>query len=162
QEGTLEIPSLVAARPPSFCAGCPHIDSFIGLNEVIETYGKVRVFSDIGCYTLSATSPYESINSCVYMGASITMPKCAADAGLVPAMAVIGDSTSAHSGMTGLLDTVNSKSNIAVIIHDTATTWISGGQPSAALGKIEQMCTGPGVKEDHIRVIKTIRRNHEE
>lgn len=162
QEGTLEIPSLVAARPPSFCAGCPHIDSFIGLNEVIETYGKGRVFSDIGCYTLSATPPYESINSCVDMGASITMAKGAADAGLVPAVAVIGDSTFTHSGMTGLLDAVNSKSNITVIILDNATTGMTGGQPSAALGKIEQICKGLGVEEDHIRVIKPLRRNHEE
>lgn len=162
QEETQDIPSLVAARPPSFCAGCPHIDSFIGLNEVIETYGKGRVFSDIGCYTLSATPPYESINSCVDMGASITMAKGAADAGLVPAVAVIGDSTFTHSGMTGLLDAVNSKSNITVIILDNATTGMTGGQPSAALGRIEQICKGLGVEEDHIRVIKPLRKNHEE
>lgn len=162
QDETLGIPSLVAGRPPSFCKGCPHIDSFIGLNEVIETYGKGRVFSDIGCYTLSATPPYESINSCVDMGASITMAKGAADAGLVPAVAVIGDSTFTHSGMTGLLDAVNSKSNITVIILDNATTGMTGGQPSAALGRIEQICKGIGVEEEHIRVIKPLRKNHEE
>lgn len=162
QDETLGIPSLVAGRPPSFCKGCPHIDSFIGLNEVIETYGKGRVFSDIGCYTLSATPPYESINSCVDMGASITMAKGAADAGLVPAVAVIGDSTFTHSGMTGLLDAVNSQSNITVIILDNATTGMTGGQPSAALGRIEQICKGIGVEEEHIRVIKPLRKNHEE
>ena len=162
QEETLGIPSLVAPRPPSFCAGCPHIDSFIGLNEVIETYGKGRVFSDIGCYTLSALPPYESINSCVDMGASITMAKGAADAGMVPAVAVIGDSTFTHSGMTGLLDAVNSQSNITVIILDNATTGMTGGQPSSALGKIEQICKGLGVEEEHIRVIKPLRKNHEE
>ena len=60
-----------------------------------------RVFSDIGCYTLGALPPYNAINSCVDMGASVTMAKGAADAGLHPSVAVIGDSTFTHSGMTG-------------------------------------------------------------
>lgn len=156
------VPSLVAPRPPSLCKGCPHIDSFIGLNEAIESFGKGRVFSDIGCYTLSALPPYESINSCVDMGASITMAKGAADAGMEPSIAVIGDSTFTHSGITGLLDAVNSKSNITVIILDNATTAMTGGQPSSALNRIEDICRGVGVEEDHIRVIKPLRKNHEE
>jgi indolepyruvate ferredoxin oxidoreductase, alpha subunit len=162
QDETLGIPSLVAPRPPSLCKGCSHIDSFTALNEVLENYGRGRVFSDIGCYTLSALPPYESINSCVDMGASITMAKGAADAGLVPAIAVIGDSTFTHSGMTGLLDAVNDKSNITVIILDNATTGMTGGQPSSALGKIEAICKGLGVEEDHIRVLKPLRKHHEE
>ncbi|MBW6499622.1 MAG: indolepyruvate ferredoxin oxidoreductase, partial [Bacteroidales bacterium] len=162
QDETLDIPSLVAARPPSLCKGCSHIDSFTALNEVLEMYGRGRVFSDIGCYTLSALPPYESINSCVDMGASITMAKGAADAGLVPAIAVIGDSTFTHSGMTGLLDAVNDKSNITVIILDNSTTGMTGGQPSSALGKIEDICKGLGVEEDHIRVLKPLRKHHEE
>jgi indolepyruvate ferredoxin oxidoreductase, alpha subunit len=80
------------------------------------SYGKGRVFSDIGCYTLGALAPYDAINTCVDMGASITMAKGAADVGLVPAVAVIGDSTFTHSGITGLLDAVNDKVNITVII----------------------------------------------
>ncbi len=162
QDETLDIPSLVAARPPSLCKGCSHIDSFTALNEVLEMYGRGRVFSDIGCYTLSALPPYESINSCVDMGASITMAKGAADAGLVPAIAVIGDSTFTHSGMTGLLDAVNDKSNITVIILDNATTGMTGGQPSSALGKIEDICKGLGVEEEHIRVLKPLRKHHDE
>jgi len=162
QDETLSIPSLVAPRPPSLCKGCSHIDSFTALNEVLEIYGRGRVFSDIGCYTLSALPPYESINSCVDMGASITMAKGAADAGLVPAIAVIGDSTFTHSGMTGLLDAVNDKSNITVIILDNSTTGMTGGQPSSALGKIEDICKGLGVEEDHIRVLKPLRKHHEE
>jgi indolepyruvate ferredoxin oxidoreductase, alpha subunit len=162
QDETLGIPSLVAPRPPSLCKGCSHIDSFTALNEVLENYGRGRVFSDIGCYTLSALPPYESINSCVDMGASITMAKGAADAGLVPAIAVIGDSTFTHSGMTGLLDAVNDKSNITVIILDNSTTGMTGGQPSSALGKIEDICKGLGVEEDHIRVLKPLRKHHEE
>jgi indolepyruvate ferredoxin oxidoreductase, alpha subunit len=162
QEPVTPVPSLVAPRPPSLCKGCPHIDSFIGLNEAIESFGRGRVFSDIGCYTLSALPPYESINSCVDMGASITMAKGAADAGMKPSIAVIGDSTFTHSGITGLLDAVNCKSNITVIILDNATTAMTGGQPSSALNRIEDICKGVGVEEDHIRVIKPLRKNHEE
>ncbi|MFO7873621.1 MAG: indolepyruvate ferredoxin oxidoreductase subunit alpha [Bacteroidales bacterium] len=162
QEETAEVPGLVARRPPSMCKGCPHIDSFLDLNEAVSDYGKGRVFSDIGCYTLSALPPYESINSCVDMGASITMAKGAADAGMKPAIAVIGDSTFTHSGITGLLDAVNDKSNITVIILDNATTGMTGGQPSSALNKIEDICKGVGVEEEHIRVLKPLKKNHEE
>lgn len=161
-EETLDIPSLVASRPPSLCKGCPHIDSFIGLNEVIDLYGKGRVFADIGCYTLSALPPYESINTCVDMGASITMAKGAADAGMHPAVAVIGDSTFTHSGITGLLDAINDKSSITVIILDNATTGMTGGQPSSAFGKIEDIVKGLGVEEEHIRIIKPLKKHHEE
>ncbi|HSV76853.1 MAG TPA: thiamine pyrophosphate-dependent enzyme [Bacteroidales bacterium] len=156
------VPTIVTPRPPSMCKGCSHIDSFNALNEVIEMYGNGRVFSDIGCYTLSALPPYESINTCVDMGASITMAKGAADAGLVPAIAVIGDSTFTHSGMTGLLDAINDNSNITVIILDNETTGMTGGQPSSASGKIENICRGLGVEENHIRVIKPLHNQHEE
>ncbi len=162
QEELAEIPELVAKRPPSLCKGCSHIDSFLGLNEAIAEYGKGRVFSDIGCYTLSALPPFESINTCVDMGASITMAKGAADAGMNPAVAVIGDSTFTHSGMTGLLDVVNENTNITVIILDNATTGMTGGQPSSAFGRIDDICKGIGVEEKHIRVIKPLRKNHEE
>ncbi len=158
----LQIPSLVVPRPPSMCKGCPHIDSFLGLNEALAQFGPGRVFSDIGCYTLSALPPYNSINTCVDMGASITMAKGAADAGLFPAVAVIGDSTFTHSGMTGLLDAVNDKSNITVIILDNATTGMTGGQPSSAFGRIEEICKGLGVEEDHIKVMKPIPKNLQE
>ncbi|MFN2395255.1 MAG: thiamine pyrophosphate-dependent enzyme [Bacteroidales bacterium] len=156
------IPSLVSVRPPSLCKGCPHIDSFFGLNEALEKYGKGRVFSDIGCYTLGALEPYDAINTCVDMGASITMAKGAADAGLTPSVAVIGDSTFTHSGITGLLDAVNDKSNITVVILDNATTGMTGGQPSSALGKIEDICKGIGVEEEHIRILKPLPKKHEE
>ena len=157
-----DIPSLVSGRPPSLCKGCPHIDSFFGLNEALERYGKGRVFSDIGCYTLGALAPYDAINTCVDMGASITMAKGAADAGLTPSVAVIGDSTFTHSGITGLLDAVNDKSNITVVILDNATTGMTGGQPSSALGKIEDICKGIGVEEEHIRILKPLPKKHEE
>jgi indolepyruvate ferredoxin oxidoreductase alpha subunit len=157
-----KVPSIVTSRPPSLCAGCPHVDSVLELNEVLHEYSKGRVFSDIGCYTLSALPPYETINSCVDMGASITMAKGAADAGMIPAIAVIGDSTFTHSGITGLLDAVNDKSPITVFILDNATTAMTGGQASSALGKIEDICRGVGVAEEHIKVINPLRKHNEE
>jgi indolepyruvate ferredoxin oxidoreductase alpha subunit len=86
----------------------------------------------------------------------------ASEAGLVPAVAAIGDSTFTHSGMTGLLDAVNRKANIVVLINDNATTGMTGGQDSSALGKVEEICRGVGVEEDHIITIKPLRRHFEE
>lgn len=156
------IPAILQNRPPSLCEGCSHNDTFLALNEVMQDYAPGRVFSDIGCYTLSALAPLKSINSCVDMGASITMAIGAADAGLFPSVAAIGDSTFTHSGITGLLDAVNTKSPITVIINDNSTTGMTGGQDSSAFGKVEEICRGVGVEEDHIRVIVPLKRNHEE
>lgn len=153
---------LVVGRPPSLCKGCPHIYSYNALNEALERYAKGRVFSDIGCYTLGALEPFNAINSCVDMGASITMAKGAADNGLVPAVAVIGDSTFTHSGMTGLLDAVISKSPVTVMILDNETTAMTGGQNSNAHGKLEDICKGLGVEEDHIHIMNPIQKYHEE
>ena len=96
------------------------------------------------------------------MGASITMAKGAADAGVYPSIAVIGDSTFTHSGMTGLLDAVNERSNITVIISDNLTTGMTGGQDSAGTGRLEQICAGIGVDPAHIRVVVPIPKNREE
>jgi indolepyruvate ferredoxin oxidoreductase alpha subunit len=159
---TLAIPDLVAARPPKLCKGCPHIYSYNALNAALEMHSKGRVFSDIGCYTLGALEPFEAINTCVDMGASITMAKGAADAGFVPAVAVIGDSTFTHSGMTGLLDAVNDQSPITVIILDNATTAMTGGQTSSATGKIENICEALGVEKEHIIVMNPSPKYHEE
>jgi indolepyruvate ferredoxin oxidoreductase alpha subunit len=151
----------VVGRPPSLCKGCPHIYSYNALNEALEKYAKGRVFSDIGCYTLGALEPFDAINTCVDMGASITMAKGAADNGLVPAVAVIGDSTFTHSGMTGLLDAVISKSAVTIMILDNETTAMTGGQESNARGKIEDICKGLGVEEDHIHVMNPIQKYHD-
>ncbi|MBP8973369.1 MAG: indolepyruvate ferredoxin oxidoreductase [Anaerolineae bacterium] len=156
-----EVPSVVADRPPQLCQGCPHADTYRALNEALETYSKGRVFSDIGCYTLGALPPFNAINSCVDMGASVTMAKGAADAGLVPAVAVIGDSTFSHSGMTGLLDAVNAHSPVTVIIMDNLTTAMTGGQGSAGQGHLEAIVLGLGVEEAHMRVITPLPRQHE-
>ncbi|MBG0781081.1 MAG: indolepyruvate ferredoxin oxidoreductase subunit alpha [Bacteroidales bacterium] len=156
------VPELVKNRPPKLCDGCAHTDAFLALNEALASYGRGRVFSDIGCYTLSALEPLEAINSCVDMGASISMAIGAADAGLVPAVAAIGDSTFTHSGMTGLLDAVNNNSPITIIILDNSTTGMTGGQTSSAFGKIENIVRGLGVPEEHIKVLKPLRKYHNE
>ncbi len=162
QNKVREVPSIVVPRPPSLCPSCPHIDLFLALNDALKSYTPGRVFSDIGCYTLGALPPYNAINSCVDMGASLTMAKGAADAGLFPSVTVIGDSTFTHSGITGLLDAVNDKSSITVIILDNITTAMTGGQPSAGTGKLENICEGIGVEKEHIKIIKPLKKNHEE
>jgi indolepyruvate ferredoxin oxidoreductase alpha subunit len=96
------------------------------------------------------------------MGASITMAKGASDAGLLPSIAVIGDSTFTHSGITGLLDAVNDNSPITVIILDNDTTAMTGGQESPATGHIEEICRGIGVKKEHIHIIRPLKKHHEE
>lgn len=156
------IPAFVANRPPALCNGCGHIDLYNALNEVLESYSKGRVFADIGCYTLGALPPYSAINSCVDMGASITMAKGASDVGMHPTVAVIGDSTFTHSGMTGLLDCINDGTPITVLISDNSTTGMTGGQKSSAFERIEQICAGLGVEKEHLRVITPLKKNHAE
>jgi indolepyruvate ferredoxin oxidoreductase alpha subunit len=156
------IPDIVANRPPALCKGCGHIDMYSALGEALEPYGPGRVFSDIGCYTLGALPPYNSINSCVDMGASITMAKGASDAGLRPSVAVIGDSTFTHSGMTGLLDAVVEQTPVTVIISDNATTGMTGGQKSHATNRLYSICKGLGVEEEHIVELTPLRKHHEE
>lgn len=157
----MSVPPIVANRPPALCQGCGHADAYEAMNEVLAEYTKGRVFSDIGCYTLGALPPYETIYSCVDMGASITMAKGAADAGLIPAVAMIGDSTFTHSGITGLLDAVNEKANITIVISDNESVSMTGGQDSSAQGKIEDICKGVGVDPAHIRVVVPLKKNHQ-
>ncbi len=155
--------SIPAPRPPALCPGCPHGDTCNALNAVLKNRsGGGVVFSDIGCYTLGALPPYEAIDTCVEMGASITMAKGAAAAGLHPAIALIGDSTFTHSGMAGLLDCVNEDADVTVVIVDNLTIAMTGGQPSAAENRLAMICAGLGVDRDHIRVIEPHPRNHEE
>lgn len=154
--------NLVVSRPPAMCQGCGHRDMYAALNEVAREYENSRIFGDIGCYTLGALSPFHAIHACVEMGASITMAKGAADAGQHPAIAVIGDSTFTHSGMTGLLDCVNSKANVVVLISDNLTTGMTGGQDSAGTGRLEQICYGLGVEPEHVRVVVPLPKNMEE
>lgn len=149
-------------RPPALCQGCGHRDVYAALNGVLDEYVSPKVFGDIGCYTLGFLSPYNAIDTCVDMGASITMAKGAADAGQFPAVAIIGDSTFTHSGMTGLLDAINENSDITVIISDNLTTGMTGGQDSQGTGKLEDICLGLGVAKEHLRTIESLPKNVED
>lgn len=156
------VPEIVEQRPPALCQGCGHRDMYAALNEVIAEYPGAKVFGDIGCYTLGALPPFRAIDTCIDMGASITMAKGASDAGVFPAVSVIGDSTFTHSGMTGLLDCVNENTNITIVISDNETTAMTGGQDSAGTGRLESICTGIGVNPEHVRVMVPLKKNYEE
>ncbi len=157
-----QVPDIVVHRPPSLCKGCGHRDLYDALNLVMSSFAEHHVFSDIGCYTLGALEPFNAIHTCVDMGASISMAKGAADAGLRPAVSVIGDSTFTHSGMTGLLDAINDRSALTVIIADNDTTAMTGGQASSATGaRLLAICKGLGVEEEHIRTIVPLKSNLE-
>lgn len=157
------VPEVVKLRPPSLCVGCGHRDMYEALNEAVASKAhESKVFSDIGCYTLGYLPPFQSIDTCVDMGASITMAKGAADAGLKYPVAVIGDSTFTHSGMTSLLDAINENASITVIISDNETTGMTGGQDSSGTGKLEAICLGLGVDPSHLHVMIPLKKNHDE
>ena len=157
QEAKMTVP-----RPPALCQGCGHRDFYTALNNVLARYEGSRVFGDIGCYTLGYMPPFHAIHSCVEMGASLTMAIGAANSGVWPSVGVIGDSTFTHSGMTGLLDAVNSNADITLCISDNLTTGMTGGQDSAGTGKLEAICEAIGVDPAHIRVIVPLPKNYPE
>jgi len=131
--GGAEEKPAVPARPPVPCPGCPHRGVFYILKRL-----KLTVTGDIGCYTLGALPPLEAMDSCVCMGASIGMAvgmeKANPDLqGKV--VAVIGDSTFLHSGITGLLNAVYNKSSLTLIILDNRTTAMTGHQDHPATGR---------------------------
>jgi len=119
-------------RPPVLCPGCPHRGAFMALKKL-----KVAVTGDIGCYTLGVLEPLNAMDTCICMGASIGnaigMEKV--QGSKKGTVAVIGDSTFFHSGITGLVDAVYNKSNVTVIILDNRTTAMTGGQQHPSTGK---------------------------
>jgi len=124
------------ARPPMLCAGCPHRGVFVALRAM----GAV-VQGDIGCYALAAAPPLSAMDSCVDMGASIGMAHGMSLANAVdgevrpPVVAVIGDSTFAHSGMTGLLNSVYNNGDETIVILDNRTTAMTGHQDNPFTGR---------------------------
>jgi indolepyruvate ferredoxin oxidoreductase alpha subunit len=139
-------------RPPQLCAGCPHGDTYKALNNVVASVTQALVTADIGCYTLGALPPYNAIESCVCMGASVSMAKGAADAGFHPAFAVIGDSTFLHSGVTPLMDAVSNNAPMTLIIVDNETVAMTGGQPTILpSSRLEKIVLGVGVPAEHVR-----------
>lgn len=156
------IPKVVTGRPPELCVGCGHRDLFDAVNTLGKEMESQQVFGDIGCYALGVLKPYESINTLIDMGASITMAKGAADAGVHPAIAIIGDSTFTHSGMTGLLDAIIENTPITVIISDNSAIAMTGAQDSSASGRLIDICKGLGVEENHLKVITPLHKNLDE
>ena len=153
---------ITVARPPSLCKGCGHRDVYQALNDALAGYDDARVFGDIGCYTLGYLAPFKALHTVLDMGASITMAKGASEAGVHPSVAVIGDSTFTHSGLSGLLDAVNENSDMLVIISDNLTTGMTGGQDSQGTGKIEDICLGLGVNPEHLHTIDSLPKNHDD
>ena len=123
----------VPVRPPVMCAGCPHRGIFYTLSK-----NKVTVLGDIGCYTLAAGAPLHAIEMCLCMGASIGavhgFNKALGEAGERKTVAILGDSTFMHSGMTGLADIAYNQSNSTVIILDNSTTGMTGHQQNPTTG----------------------------
>lgn len=149
-------------RPPQLCKGCPHRESFTIIKEVLLKNPDVIINSDIGCYSLGSLPPFSLPITLVDMGASISMAKGVSDSGK-KAIAVIGDSTFFHSGLTGLIDAVASNSNIVVIILDNSTTAMTGGQPQILPSKrIQKIAIGIGVAKEHICLISPIPSKREE
>ena len=120
-------------RPPVMCAGCPHRGVFYILSKL-----KLTVSADIGCYTLGAVAPLSAVDSVVCMGASIGIAhgfeKARGKEQSKHTVAVIGDSTFIHSGITGLINAVYNNSNITLIILDNSTTGMTGHQQHPATG----------------------------
>ena len=142
------------ARPPVLCPGCPHRATFHVLKKL-----KLHVFGDIGCYTLCALPPVDSLESALCMGASIGMAMGAEKAQgrefAKKSVAVLGDSTFIHSGITGLVNAVYDRSNITVVILDNRITGMTGHQQNPATGfdiynqpapqlNLEQLCESIG------------------
>jgi indolepyruvate ferredoxin oxidoreductase alpha subunit len=130
---------------------------------VLEGEAEAVVAGDIGCYTLGALPPFGSIHSCVCMGASVGMAKGAADAGRMPAVAVIGDSTFLHSGIPALVDAAAHDTDMTVLVLDNGTVAMTGQQPTVLPGsRIEALVRAVGVGPGNLRVVETHpRRLHE-
>ena len=131
--GPMETPE-VPQRPPVLCPGCPHRAVFYVLKKM-----NLTVAADIGCYTLGAMPPLNAVDSVVCMGASIGMAlgleKARGRDFAKHTVAVIGDSTFVHSGITGLVDVVYNQGNSTVIIVDNSTTGMTGHQPNPTTGQ---------------------------
>ncbi len=152
----------LADRPPQLCRGCPHADSFRAMVEAAAGHPEAHMFSDIGCYALGVAPPFRAVHTCVDMGASISMAHGASQAGAHPVLCTIGDSTFAHSGMTGLLGAAHADANMTVIILDNATVGMTGTQDSLLCGEaLVAAVRGVGVHEDHLHVIEPFPKNHE-
>jgi indolepyruvate ferredoxin oxidoreductase, alpha subunit len=137
------------ARPPALCPGCPHTGIFFALQKQNAFVG-----GDIGCYTLGVLPPHSAMDTCIDMGASITVAhgrdKALGSTDQQPRVAIIGDSTFFHSGITGLINTVYNKSNVLTIISDNRTTGMTGHQNHPGTGQTLMSGFGPIIKPEDI------------
>lgn len=151
----------VPVRPPVMCAGCPHRGLFYCLSK-----NKITVSGDIGCYTLGASAPLAAMDTTICMGASISalhgFNKARGEEAEKSTVAVIGDSTFMHSGMTGLVNIAYNNTNSTVIILDNSITGMTGHQQNPTTGKnlkgdpaaavnLEELCKAIGIKR--VRVV---------
>ena len=147
----------IPARPPVMCAGCPHRGLFYTLAK-----NKVTALGDIGCYTLGAVPPLGALDTTICMGASISGLHGFTKAGGGKAVAVIGDSTFMHSGVTGLINAAYNESNSTVIIVDNSITGMTGHQQNPTTGfnlkgdpctkiDLETLCKAVGIRR--VRVV---------
>jgi indolepyruvate ferredoxin oxidoreductase alpha subunit len=151
------------ARPPQLCKGCPHGDAYGAVRKALAGLQKPMVTSDIGCYTLGALAPYSAIQSCVCMGASIGMAKGAVEAGYRPVLAVIGDSTFLHSGVTPLMDCAAADTDVTVMILDNETVAMTGTQPTILPDyRLRDIIVGLGVPAEHVHVLAAHPRKSDE
>lgn len=151
-DGTSQVQTSVPARPPVLCPGCPHRGVFYTLKQL-----KLVVSGDIGCYTLGALAPLSAMDTTVCMGYSIggALGMEKADPEIARRMvAVIGDSTFLHSGITGLLDVVYNQGTTTVLILDNRITAMTGQQENPASGK--DLLGNPAPQVDLEALVKAI------
>ncbi len=161
--GTDVDPGPLPGRPPQLCPACPHADTFISMQEALADYPDSLVTSDIGCYTLGFLPPHRAIETALCMGASIPMARGAAESGMHPAIATIGDSTFMHSGLTGLADAAAANVPMTVVIMDNETTAMTGGQNTVVSSpQIRAAVSGLGVDPDHIVELIPLPKKREE
>ena len=154
-------PESLPVRAPQLCSGCPHCDTYQAVVEAAGDKTKPFFFSDIGCYSLAALPPYNAVDACVEMGASIGMAIGAAKAGAHPVIATIGDSTFIHSGMSALIGAVHDDLNMTVVILDNALVAMTGGQEVFATGEdLLRILRGLGVCDEHLVQLKPLPAAH--
>jgi len=158
-----KIDNLIVSRPPQLCDGCGHTDAFKTINEALKNIGikDPRIFGDIGCYTLGVLPPHLGINTCVEMGASMSMAYGAAVSGYTPAIGIIGDSTFFHSGMTSLVSIAKSDVNVNIVIMDNSIVGMTGQQPPVTSDISVELAKATGMSREDIHELKPIPKQHE-
>ena len=170
----IQVEGEAVVRPPTLCAGCPHRGFFYALNKK----KNIMITGDIGCYTLGSAPPLSSMDTCICMGgsisaghgASVAFRRTGSDKKVV---AVIGDSTFFHSGITSLMDVVYNRGNCVTVIMDNRTTGMTGHQENPGTGytlmgetaveaDIPLLCQAIGIKKENIFTVNPLdlKENH--